>query len=171
MTVQDLIASMLRDEGGFQKAFREILEQELHMSLNEFCHVSGISQSTMYKILEEQREPNLRTVRQIVKSINKINNKDLERYVAVIASPMFMEGLPRYMETESHGSVSVREYPVSTVEDAIIAAVRAERDGALGIICAPIVANTVEKILTIRVYQVFPLGSVIKILDDVKKDL
>ena len=155
MTVQDLISSMLRDEGGFQKAFKEILDNELHMSLN----------------LEERREPNLRTIRQIIKAINKINRKDLEKFVAVIASPRFMEGLPRSLDTGFNGPVALREYPVSTVEDAIIAAVRAERDGALGIICAPIVANTVEKIISIKVYTVFPLDSVIKILEDVKGDL
>ena len=65
MTVEDLVSSMLRDEGGFQKALRNILDEELNMSLNEFCQISGISQSTVYKILEERREPNLRTGRQI----------------------------------------------------------------------------------------------------------
>ena len=51
MTVSDLINGMLREDGGFQKAFRSILDDELNMSLNEFCQLSGISQSTMYKIL------------------------------------------------------------------------------------------------------------------------
>ncbi|MCQ2079146.1 MAG: transcriptional regulator [archaeon] len=170
MTVQDLISSMLRDEGGFQKAFKEILDKELDMSLNEFCQHSKISQSTMYKILEERREPNLRTVRQIVKSLNELARRDSEKYIAIIASPSFMAGLPKSLETESNGEVKLKEYPVSTVEDAIIAAVRAERDGALGIVCAPIVANTVEKITSIKVYTVFPLDSVINILGDVKSD-
>ena len=53
MTVSDLINGMLREDGGFQKAFRSILDDELNMSLNEFCQLSGISQSTMYKILED----------------------------------------------------------------------------------------------------------------------
>ena len=44
MTVADLISGMLREEGGFQKAFRDILDNELDMSLNEFCQVAGISQ-------------------------------------------------------------------------------------------------------------------------------
>ena len=34
MTVEDLVSSMLRDEGGFQKALRNILDEELNMSLN-----------------------------------------------------------------------------------------------------------------------------------------
>ena len=171
MTVQDLISSMLRDEGGFQTAFKEILDNELKMSLNEFCQVADISQSTMYKILEEQREPNLRTVRQIIKALNRMSSKNSERFIAIIASSRFMEGLPKSIESDLYGTVNIREYPVSTVEDAIIAAVRAERDNALGIVCAPIVANTVEKIISIKVYTVFPLDSVINILDSIKGSL
>jgi len=62
-------------------------------------------------------------------------------------------------------TVLVKEYPVSTVEDAIIAAVRAERDGALGVVCAPIVAPTVEKILSIPVSRVIPTDSVTLAMD------
>ena len=116
MTVQDLISSMLRDEGGFQTAFKEILDNELKMSLNEFCQVADISQSTMYKILEERREPNLRTIRQIIKAINRINRRDSEKFVAVIASPRFMEGLPRSLETGASGPSisSIRSPSAST---------------------------------------------------------
>ena len=57
MTESDLIAGMLREEGGFQKALRSILEDELGMTMNEFCQVSGISPSTMYKILRSAGSP------------------------------------------------------------------------------------------------------------------
>lgn len=171
MTVQDLISNMLREEGGFQKSFRNILDDELKISLNEFCQVSGISQSTMYKILEEKREPNLRTVRQIIKALNVLYHRGPDKFVAVIAAPSFMTNMPKTMEAGTNGLVNIREYPVGTVEDAIIAAVRAERDGALGIICAPIVANTVEKITSVQVFPIFPFDSVIKALDSFKERL
>ena len=58
-----------------------------------------------------------------------------------------------------------------TVEDAIIAAVRAERDGALAIICAPIVAPTVEKIVSIPVSTVVPTNSIMRAVERVKNDL
>jgi len=167
MTVEDIISSMLREEGGFQKAFRNMLDEELEMTLSEFCSMSGISQSTMYKILEEGREPNLRTIRMIIHALNVIARSDGENFVAVIASSTFMESLPKTIELENR-KVTIREYPISTVEDAIIASVRAERDGALGIVCAPIIAITVKKILRIPVSPVMPLGSVLKALDDIK---
>ena len=167
MTVEDLISSMLREEGGFQRAFKSILEDELEMSLSEFCSFSGISQSTMYKILEEKREPNLRTIRQIVRALNILTRSDDKNFVAVIASSTFMESLPKTMDVEGR-TIAIREYPISTVEDAIIAAVRAERDGALAIVCAPIIALTVKKIIRIPVSPVMPLGSVLKALDIIK---
>jgi len=167
MTVDDLIASMLREEGGFQKAFRNILDEELEMTLSEFCSVSGISQSTMYKILEERREPNLRTIRQIVRALKIIYGADNTNFVAVIASSTFMESLPKTIETDGR-ILNIKEYTISNVEDAIIAAVRAERDGAVGIVCAPIIALTVEKVIKIPVSPVMPLGSVLKALDVIK---
>ena len=167
MTVEDLISSMLREEGGFQKALKNILDEELEMSLSEFCSISGVSQSTMYKILEEKREPNLRTIRQIVKALNVLYRPENSNFVAVIASSTFMESLPRTIEANGQ-LLNIREYMISNVEDAIIAAVRAERDGAVGIVCAPIIALTVEKVIKIPVSPVMPLGSVLKALDVIK---
>ncbi|MBR4225993.1 MAG: helix-turn-helix domain-containing protein [Candidatus Methanomethylophilaceae archaeon] len=164
MTVADLISGMLREEGGFQKAFRDILDNELDMSLNEFCQVAGISQSTMYKLLEDRREPNLRTVRQVIKALKVIMRAEESRFIAVIASTNVLDTLPKTVDYNGT-AVNVKEYPVSTVEDAIIAAVRAERDGALGVVCAPIVAPTVEKILSIPVSRVIPTESVTLAMD------
>ena len=75
-------------------------------------------------------------------------------------------------ETEVDGqTVRLREYPVSTIEDAIIAAVHAEKDGALGVICAPIVTPTIERILTIPVSPVIPTTSVATAVERLKRDL
>ena len=167
MTVSDLINGMLREDGGFQKAFRNILDDELNMSLNEFCQLSGISQSTMYKILEDKREPNLRTVRQVIKSLRVLMEPEDSHFIGVIAFTTVLENLPKSIDMDGL-SVNVREYPVSTVEDAIIAAVRAERDGALAVVCAPIVAPTIEKILSIPVSRVIPTTSVLLAIDRLK---
>ncbi len=72
---------MLRDGGAFQRTFRSILENELHLTLSEFCAISGISPSTMYKILEEQRDPNLRTVRQIYRTLKSLYARNEESFV------------------------------------------------------------------------------------------
>ena len=164
MTVDDLITGMLREEGGFQKAFRNILDEELHMSLNEFCQTSGISQSTLYKVMDGGREPNLRTVRQVVKALKLLNSSDNNRFIAIIANSTALENIPDIININGI-DVHVHEYPVSTLEDAIVAAVRAERDGALGLVCAPVVAPTVEKILSIPVSRVIPTNSIHKAIE------
>ena len=170
MPVNDLITGMLKEEGGVQKALKDILENELDMTVNEFCRLTGISQSTMYKILEEKREPNLRTARMIVKAVKGLSEPDSDDYIAVIASHIVFENLQKRIDINGR-PVILKEYPVATVEDAIIAAVRAERDGALAIICAPIVAPTVEKIVSIPVSTVVPTTSITRAVERVKKDL
>ncbi len=159
MTVDDLITGMLREEGGFQIALRNILDEELHMSLNEFCSHAGVSQSTLYKVMEGGREPNLRTVRDVVKAIRILNPNTDVRFIAIIAASTALENMPSKLMVNGM-RVNVHEYPVSTLEDAILAAVRAERDGALGVVCAPIVAPTIEKILSIPVSRVIPTTSI-----------
>ena len=169
MGVNDIVSGMLREEGGFQKALRETLD-ELDIPVNEFCRITGISQSTMYKILEEKREPNLRTVRIIIKALKALSGPDADDYVAIIASHEVLQSFEKRIEVNGRPLI-LKEYPVATVEDAIIAAVRAERDGALAIVCAPIVTPTVEKIVSIPVASVIPSSSIMRALEKVEKDL
>lgn len=170
MPVNDLISGMLREEGGFQKALKDMFDNELDMTVNEFCRYTNISQSTMYKILEEKREPNLRTIRMIIKAVKSLLETDVDDYIAVIASHVVLQNLEKRIEVDGR-AVVLKEYPVATVEDAIIAAVRAERDGALAIICAPIVTPTVEKIVSIPVASAIPSASIMRAVERVKNDL
>lgn len=170
MPVNELINGMLKGEGGFQKSLKYILTNELEMSVNEFCRLSGVSQSTMYKILEEGREPNLKTIRMIVKAIRSLTEPSTENFIAVIAAHEVLQNLEKEKVIDGR-KVILREFPVTTVEDAIIAAVRAERAGALAIICAPIVVTTVEKIVSIPVSPAIPTQSINLAIEKVKKDL
>ncbi len=170
MPIDDLISGMLKEEGGFQKALRDILENELSITVTEFCQVAGISQSTMYKMLEDQREPNLRTVRAVFKAVKNLMEPNTDDYIAVIASHEVLQNLDKGVDVDGR-HVVLKEYPVATVEDAIIAAVRAERDGALAIVCAPIVTPTVEKIVSIPVTPAIPSSSILRAVEKVKKDL
>ena len=189
MPVNDLITGMLKEEGGFQKALRRVMENDLHMTVNEFSKATGISQSTMYKILEDQREPNLRisqstmykiledqrepnlrTARAIIRAVKIMSGEEGQNFIAVIASHQVLQVLEKETIVEGR-PVKLTEYPVSTVEDAIIMALRAERDGAIGVICAPIVAPTIERILTIPVSPVIPTDSISVAIERLKADL
>ena len=106
----------------------------------------------------------------IIKAVKAVSEPDTNDYIAVIASHIVFENLQKTIDVNGR-TVILKEYPVATVEDAIIASVRAERDGALAIICAPIVAPTVEKIVSIPVSTVVPTNSITRAVDRVKKDL
>jgi len=170
MSDKELISGMLREEGGFQKALRKVLANELNMTVNEFCLATGISQSTMYKILEEKREPNLRTIRAIIKAVRYLSAKPDDRFIAIIASHQVLQTINETIKV-GNKDIHLREYPVTTVEDAIISAVMAERDGALAVVCAPIVALTIERILKIPVSPVIPSTSIFVAIEKIKNDI
>ncbi|MCL2607832.1 MAG: transcriptional regulator [Methanomassiliicoccaceae archaeon] len=170
MSVKELISGMLREEGGFQKALKDVITNELDMTVNEFCLATGISPSTMYKILEEKREPNLRTIRAIIKSVRYLLAEPEERFIAIIASHQVLQTISDTVKVGNR-DIALKEYPVATVEDAIISAVKAERDGALAVVCAPIVAPTIERILTIPVSPVIPSSSIFVAIEKIRNDI
>ena len=59
----------------------------------------------------------------------------------------------------------LREYSATNIEEAIVAAVRAERDGAAALVCAPIVSPTVEKLLSIPVATIIPRDSLVRAIE------
>jgi predicted transcriptional regulator len=61
--------------------------------------------------------------------------------------------------------ITIKEYPATSIEEAIVAAVRAERDGAVAIVCAPITCPTIEKILHIPVTKIIPKSSLEDAID------
>ncbi|MGD0057195.1 MAG: transcriptional regulator [Methanomassiliicoccales archaeon] len=162
----ELIVGMLRGEGGFKDALRRVLEEDLQMSVHEFCTRTGLSLSTVYKIMQEKREPNLRTVRHVIKAIRKLEKHPGGNFIAVIASRPVLERIEERIVRIGKKDIRVKEYPASTMEEAIICAVMAEKDGALAVVCAPIIAPTIEKILTIPVSVMIPRDSMVKAIEN-----
>jgi len=163
--VDELVAGILRGPGGFRKSLRKVLDEDLEMSIHEFCTRTGISQSTIYKIMQEEREPNLRTVRNVIHAVRKLENHPGGNFISVIASRPVLNTIVERMVRIGDRDVKVKEYPATTIEEAIIAAVNAERDGAVAVVCAPIVAPTIEKILTIPVSVIIPSESLLKAIE------
>ena len=167
--VDNLIAGIMRGPDGFGDALRSVLQNDLDMSVNEFCSRTSISPSTIYKILQERREPNLRTVRSVMRAVRQMEKTPQGPFVAVIAARGVLNKIEERIVQVADKSMRVKEYPAQTMEEAIIAAVLAERDGALAVVCAPIVAPTVEKILTIPVSVVIPRESVLRAIEAAAK--
>ena len=70
------------------ESLREALKEvfgELGLSAREFSKASEIPQSTLYKILSGHREPNITTLRLIVKTIRKLEGSE-GNFIAIIAA-------------------------------------------------------------------------------------
>ena len=150
---ETLHRSALESDEAFRTALRNALKR-VRMSVKDFSRVSGVSESTLYKLLSGDRV-NLRlsTYRRIVKALMKVEGamQVAEPFIAIIAARPTLDAIERRSIRVRGREIQLREYAITSVEEAIIAAIRAEREGAKAIICAPIVSTTVEKVVNIPV--------------------
>ena len=138
-------------ETDFTAALNEELEKK-SMSVKELADLTGIPVSTLYKVTVGERDPRLSTVRKIV----SVLEPERSRFIAIIAARFLLDSLD-IRETEFNGNkFGIKGYSANSLEECIVAAARAEKDGASGIICAPILASIVEKIVDVPVGMIRP---------------
>ena len=94
-----------------------------------------------------------------------METKPQGNFIAVIAARPVLSRIEERTVRLGSRDIRVKEYPANGMEDAIVAAVMAEKDGALAIVCAPIVAPTIQKILTIPVSIVIPRDSILRAIE------
>ncbi|MCZ7395088.1 MAG: helix-turn-helix domain-containing protein [Candidatus Methanoperedens sp.] len=165
MTSDELIRAALESDEAFIKAFSRILKEELHISAAEFSESSHIPASTIYKLLSGHREPNIKTLRQIVYVLRKMEGTEKTEFIAVIAARPVLDYITEKKLKVKGKLLTIREYSATSMEEAIIAAIRAERDGAKAVVCAPIVSTTIEKVLRIPVATIMPKNSLIEAIE------
>jgi predicted transcriptional regulator len=139
----------------FQKDFRGALEQELgrkQMTIRELSARSGIPAATIYKISSGARDPRFSTVRALVTALEPFE----QDIIAVIGAKFLVDTLGTSMQAPGGKTFRIRGYAANTFEECIIAAVRAEKEGACGIICAPILSALIERIVDIPVVIIKP---------------
>jgi predicted transcriptional regulator len=152
-------ASLISDDE-FVVTLNSLLKHDLRISVKELSEESGIAQSSLYKILHGKRSPNLTTLRAIAHAMRHFSHEGQEEFIGLIAARPVLDVVEdRVAEVDGH-RMNVREYPVHTMEDAIVAAVKAEREGAIAIVCAPIVSSIVEQLVHVPVATIIPRGSV-----------
>ncbi len=165
MTADELIKAAVESDEAFIKAFSRTIKEELRMSAAEFSEKSGIPASTIYKLLSGHREPNIKTLRHIVNVLRKMEGKEKTDFIAVIAARPVLDYITEKKLKVGGKLLKIREYSATSMEEAIIAAIRAERDGAKAVVCAPIVSTTVEKVLRIPVVSIMPKDSLIEAIE------
>jgi predicted transcriptional regulator len=143
-------------ETDFTTALNEELERK-NLTVRDLAELTGIPASTLYKVTTGERDPRLSTIKKIVSVLEPGH----DRFIAIIAARFLLDNL-EVRETDVNGkSFRIRGYSANSLEECIIAAARAEKDGASGIVCAPILASIVEKIVDIPVGMLRPELSVV----------
>jgi predicted transcriptional regulator len=143
-------------ETDFTAALNEELERK-NMSVKDLAELTGIPVSTLYKVTVGERDPRLSTIKKIV----SVLEPERSRFIAVIAARFLLDTIDT-REMEFNGrTFTIRGYSANSLEECIVAASRAEKDGASGIICAPVLASIIEKIVDIPVVMLRPDLSVI----------
>ncbi len=162
---EKLLWAALDGDEAFRRALGGVLEDELDMTAREFARRSGLGESTVYKMLSGARRPNLTTLRCVVRAVQEVEGTRRGKFVALIASRTVVEDVRGRANELELGGVKVREYPAFNMEEAIIQAIRAEREGAVALVCAPIVSSTLEKILHIPVATIQPKRCVLDAIE------
>ncbi len=158
--IDRLMRAALVSDAEFVGTLNNLMRNDLRISVRELSEKSGISQSSLYKLLHGRRSPNLSTLREIIRALRRFYHVGDETFIGLIAARPVLESIEeRVSEIDGH-RMRVREYPVHTMEDAIVAAVRAEREGAIAIVCAPIVSSIIEQLVHVPVATIIPRESV-----------
>jgi len=158
--IDRLFHAALRSDEEFIQTLQQVLKNDLRVSVRELSEKSGIAQSTLYKILNGKRSPTLSTLRMILNAVRSFSQPSGEAFIGLIAARYVLESIQERTTVIDGHQIRVREYPVYTFEDAIVAAVRAEREGAIAVVCAPIASSTIEQVVRIPVTTIMPKNSV-----------
>jgi predicted transcriptional regulator len=139
-------------------------------TIKNFSDISGIPLPTIYKIFSGDREPNLKTLRKIHEVLKEEEEND-DKFIALVASRSALNMLDENYIFEGDNKYLIKEYSVTNIEEVFIQSIRAERDGASALVCAPIVSSIVEKVVAIPVVTIMPQKSILVALKTAAKKL
>lgn len=124
---------------------------KLGKNIKEFSVESGIPKSTLYKIISnEEKDFRRSTLRQIIETVKRLEGYGQENIIGIITTRGALDMIDRNFVIDGK-VVKVSEYPATTIEEEIIQGVRAEKEGVKGLICGPIAATTLEKVVDIPI--------------------
>lgn len=158
--VERLVKAALVSDEEFVQTLQEVMRHDLRISVKELSNQSGIAQSSLYKMMHGKRSPNLSTLRAVIHAMRRITHAAEGEFIGLIAARPVLDVIEERNAEVDGRRVRVREYPVHTMEEAIIAAIRAEREGAVAIVCAPIVSSVIEQLVKLPVATIIPRDSV-----------
>ena len=140
--------------------------RELGLNVKQFSEATGIPRSTLYKIVsDEDKDFRKSTLKRIIEGVKRFEADGTENVIGVITSRSALDTVGQRVDIDGK-MVRIKEFPATTIEESIIQGVRAEKEGVLGIICGPIAATTLEKVVDIPItalrFEEGPLMNAIK---------
>lgn len=148
---KQLLYSVIEEDDELAKTLKRIA-QELGLTLKEIANEANIPLSTLYKISSSESDNRISTLKKLV-----IFVRDKERdilvekiVVGLITSRDVLDRLGSTIELEGE-LIHIKEYLANTIEEEITQGVRAVKEGVKAIVCGPIAANTLKKIVDIPV--------------------
>ncbi len=149
---EEVLNSALESDEKFRETLKRVLK-EFHLDMKEFSRLSGVSESSLYKIISGHRpNPRLSTLRDILRTLKNLeSSKEGEPFIALIASRSSLDALTTSHVTAGSLKLKIKGYGASSIEDAIVAALNAEQEGARAIVCGPVVATILQKIVRIPI--------------------
>lgn len=152
---KQLIKAALTSNDEFINVLREKLKHH-RVSISEFSKRSCIPLSSLNKFMKEKRDIRLSTLRQIIQGLQLLEKPEGEEpFIAIIAARSTLDQIKtRTVEVKST-VIPIREYPVTTIEEILKSAVRAELEGALAVVCAPVVSNDIKNLISIPITAMY----------------
>ncbi len=144
----ELLKNSLSDSFGEQ--LKEYIGK-LGLNIKEFSKESGIPKSTLYKIISnEEKDFRRSTLKQIIDTVKRLEGYGRQNVIGIVTTRGALDTIGRSFQIDGE-TIRVNEYPATTIEEEIIQGVRAEKEGVKGLICGPIAATTLEKVVNIPI--------------------
>ena len=119
--IDRLMRAALSSDDEFVTTLNDLLRHDLRISMRELSKKSGIAPNSLCKIMHG-RSSNLSTLRAIIHALRQLYHVGDEAFIGLILARPVLESVEeRVTEIDGH-RMRVREYPVHTMEDAIVAA-------------------------------------------------
>lgn len=151
---EELLNAALESNEKFGMVLRSTMKK-IGISAREISEGSGIPMSTINKIIYEGRDLRLSTLREILRFLqSKERSQEGDLVIGIIAARASLDVFAKNKITVKGKSIVIKEYPANSIEDAIISAIKAERDKVNGLICAYIVASIIEKFVRVPIMTI-----------------
>ncbi|MCQ5377289.1 MAG: transcriptional regulator [Candidatus Methanomethylicia archaeon] len=151
---EELLNAALESNEKFGIALRSTMKK-IGISARDLSEGSGIPISTINKIIYEGRDLRLSTLRDIFRFIqSKERSPEGDLVIGIIAARASLDIFAKNKIFIKGKNIVIKEYPANSIEDAIISAIKAERDRVHGIVCAYIVASIIEKFVRVPIMTI-----------------